>query len=331
MKTYSIEQAILHITYVCSHHCPMCYANAGNNKSSPSLNQLFRIVDRLSNIGVKDITLVGGDPAAYSDIVSLVQYIKSFGIRISVLSNTLDFLPQNDAVLEYIDVFEGTIHHSEQKKHDEFCGCFGAYAKLLSNLKFFSDHGKSVGLAINMIPFNYNVIYDLISNVVSKNIKVDHIIMQRIIQYGRAAGANQYELTKEMLDIILPQVEQAEKDFKLNIVFEDPLPLCSIETKYQKYMHPCEWGLSKVSVDYNGALSRCGTDVFHSFGNVFDDKVLETWNTNPKLREFREKKFLPAKCRSCPSLEKCGGGCPISRRPDEGFSLDYLAKLSAIC
>ena len=321
----NITQAILHITYVCTHHCPMCYANAGNNHRHPSIEQLYLVVDKLIDLGIKDITLVGGDPALYPDIALLVQYLKKNNIRLSILSNTLDFISSKDEIVDCIDVYEGTIHHCTKEKHDRFCGQNGAYDNLVENLKYFSDHNKSVGLAINLIPFNYNVIYDIISNIIALDINLDHIVLQRIIQFGRATDAQKYELSKLMIERILYQIEKAEKEFDLNIIFEDPIPMCSIEDKFRKYMHPCEWGITKVSVDYNGNLSRCGADVFHSFGSVFDDDIVEKWNNNTILKNFRNKNYLTNKCMTCKYVEKCGGGCPISRNPEKGFSVDYLA------
>lgn len=321
-----INQAIIHITYSCSHHCPMCYANANNKYEHPSVEQLYRIIDRLFSIGITDITLVGGDPAEYPDILKLVQYIKKYPIKISVLSNTLDFSPNNLSVLDYIDVYEGTIHHSEKTKHDMFCGCKGAYEKIINNFKFFSSNEKSIGLAINLIPFNYDVIYKLIKNVVNHNINVDHVVLQRIIQFGRAHGTDNYELSQEMVNSIMPQIAKAEKDFNLSIIFEDPLPICAVDKEYKKYMHPCDWGITKISVDYNGKLARCGADIYHSFGSVFDDDFFEKWNNSEELTAFRNKTHLPQKCIKCKDYYYCGGGCPISRNPENGFSLDYLAR-----
>lgn len=327
IKQYKLTQAIFHITYACEHHCPMCYANASSNYEHPPIIQLCDIVDKLEILGIRDITLVGGDPVLYPQIEELIYYIKKKNIRLSVLSNTLDFGLKRDAIVDYIDVYEGTIHHSNRERHDRFCGCNGAYDKLIENLRYFSLKGKSAGLALNLIPFNYDKIYDIVFNVVNQNVKLDHIILQRIIQFGRATDLSCYELTNEMVNKIMQQIGRIESDFDVNIIFEDPLPLCSVEKKYQKYMHPCDWGLTKVSVDYNGNLSRCGADVFHSFGSVFDDDILDKWNTDETLSDFRDKCYLPSKCISCSLFEKCGGGCPISRHPEKGFSLDYLAKV----
>lgn len=323
-----ISQAIMHITYACTHHCPMCYANANNNNEHPTLEQLCNIVDRLIRFGVSDITLVGGDPALYPNIIELTRYIKEKNIHVSILSNTLDFPITNDLILDYVDVYEGTIHHSSKAKHDMFCCCEGAFDKLVNNLKYFSSHKKSVGLAINIIPFNYNVIYDIVSKIIKQDVALDHIILQRIIQFGRAEGSYNYELSRDMIGIVMKQIELIEKEFGLNIIFEDPFPMCSIEKKYHKYMHPCEWGITKISVDYKGNLSRCGADVFHTFGSVFDSDIFEKWNQNDALNLFRNKKYLPSKCISCENIDRCGGGCPISRNPEKGFTVDYLSYIN---
>lgn len=321
-----IKQAILHITYACTHHCPMCYANAGNNISHPSINKLYRVADKLIGLGIKDITFVGGDPALYPEILDLARYIKSNEIHLSILSNTLEFNSNKYEILKYIDTFEGTIHHSISEKHDKFCGFPNAYTNLVNNLEFFSSNKKNVGVAINLIPFNYKVVYDMVSNIITKNINLDHVIFQRIIQFGRATGSYKYELSNEMINEIMDQVEKIENDFGVKIIFEDPLPMCSVEEKHIKYMHPCEWGITKVSVDFNGNISRCGADVFNSLGSVFDNDIITNWNTNDTLNIFRRKDYLPSKCISCKYINTCGGGCPISRNPKSGFSLDYLAK-----
>ncbi len=325
--TDKLKQAILHITYACTHHCPMCYANASSNEDHPAVEQLYRVVDKLVSFGINDITLVGGDPALYPNILELVQYIKTKNVRISILSNTLDFSGNNQKILEFVDVFEGTFHHSLKQKYDAFCQCKGAFDKLLENLSFFASHGKSIGIAVNLIPFNFDVVYDIVSNIINnKHISLDHIVLQRIIQFGRAVGSYNYELSTAMIETIMKQIEQAERDFGINVIFEDPLPVCSIDKKYKKYMHPCEWGITKVSVDFNGNLSRCGADVFHTFGSIFDDNIVDKWKTNESLALFRNKKYLPSTCLECEDFYICGGGCPISRNPEKGFSKDYLAQ-----
>ena len=321
-----ITQAILHITYVCSHHCPMCYANANTNIQHPKLEQLCKIVDKLIEDDVMDITLVGGDPAIYPDIVPLVHYCYQNGEMLSILSNTLDFGGKKEQVADKVQVFEGTIHHSSPLYHDNFCGVTGAYDNLIKNLKYFSDCKKSVGLAINIIPYNYEVLFDLVKNVIEQGVNIDHIILQRIIQFGRAIGSSEYEITCDMLNKALEQIERIELELGVRIIFEDPVPVCSIKEKFHRFMHPCEWGITKISLDYDGNISRCGTDVFHTIGSIFEQDIQKTLNENLSITQFREKGYLPIKCKQCDKFGICGGGCPISRAPEKGYTLDYLAQ-----
>ena len=325
-KQYKINQAAFHITYVCTHHCPMCYANAGNTLKHPSINKIYNVVNMLIKWGIYDISLVGGDPAIYPHIIELISYMHENKIKVSVLSNTLDFCGKKDLIVDKVDVVEGTIHHSLADQHDAFCQTDGAYDNLVNNLKYFSDHNKNIGIVMNLIPYNFDVFYQAIENIINKSINVNHIVVQRIIQFGRAKNTSQYEITPEIIYETMEQIERIEKDFKIKIVFEDPLPLCSIDDKYIKYMHPCEWGISKIAVDYNGNLSRCGADIFTHIGSIFNPDINKLWNNNQSLEDFRNKKYLPDTCLKCNKLKYCGGGCPISRNPEIGFSCDYLKR-----
>lgn len=84
--------------------------------------------------------------------------------------------------------------------------------------------------------------------------------------------------------------------------------------------------LPKISLDYDGNISRCGTDVFHTIGSIFEQDIQKTLNENLSITQFREKGYLPIKCKQCDKFGICGGGCPISRAPEKGYTLDYLAQ-----
>lgn len=326
LNSKKISQAIIHITYACSHECPMCYANAGKDNEQPEIHKLYGIIDKLVENDIRDITLVGGDPAEYPGIVPLANYCSRKDATVSILSNTLSFGGRREDVLNSISVYEGTIHHSLSHMHDMFCHHEGAFDLLVENLKFFSDHQKSIGLAINMIPYNYDVIYDIVKTVINRGVCLDHVIMQRIIPFGRAEGKNDFLLNKSMIGDILGQADQIEKDFSAKIIFEDPIPACNMDKKYIRFAHPCEWGYTKVSLDFEGNITRCGADVFHPIGNIFRDDINQIWKSNPSILEFREKRFLREKCKACNYFGVCGGGCPVSVNNGIKYSTDYMAQ-----
>lgn len=329
-EKYSLNTVAFHITYVCTHFCPMCYANEEGDfapqRKHPDVKQVKSVLKNLRDNGIENVSYVGGDPARYPHILETCQYAADLGFKQSILSNTLEFGDKAMEVAGYIDSFEGTIHNTTAELHDSFCKKPGAYSLLLSNLKFFSDLGKKIGITINLTPVTYNCVYTIVDNVLNAGIKINYVVFQRIIPFGRAAESKEYELNLQQLDIALKDVAKIA-DRGIEIIFEDPFPMCAVDKQYQKYMHPCEWGLTKVSVDYEGNLSRCGADPRCTLGNLYDAPLVEIWKNSDELCKFRKKEFLPEKCHLCPMIEQCGGACPISRSSKEFYSEDYMSLL----
>ena len=118
------NEAVLHITSCCSHHCPFCYyVDDSTRHFSQNYNILKAIINELGKYGCERILFVGGDPAEHPDIISLGRYAKALGMNTSILSNTLKFAPQYSwsDITTAFDNIEVTIHSSNSDKHNRFC------------------------------------------------------------------------------------------------------------------------------------------------------------------------------------------------------------------
>lgn len=328
---YHVNLAAFHITLVCSHKCSFCYATNDNIKRShPSFEKLKKVVDVLASARVKEITFLGGDPASYPRIVDLAKYATDSGIKTGILSNTLSF-PRNslEQVVKYIEVFETTIHDANPELHDKICGRKGAYRRVVNQLRIIADTGRKIGIAINITPVISNKIYQLVDRIANvEKVTLNHIIIQRIIPMGRAVRSFDYALTGELVEKALFEIRKVDKNFGIKVTIEDPFPLCilspEIKNYIKKYMNPCEWGFTKVAVDSNGNLSRCGADSRYRLGNIFKTPLLKIWNESEILKSFRNKSYLPGECQVCADLQKCGGGCSLSCEIEKDHGKDYL-------
>ena len=122
---YHVDTVAFHITNVCSHKCPFCYATdnvSARTKKHPPLEKAIKVVDALGAAKVKKIILLGGDPGAYPHAVELAKHcVEKYNIRVSILSNTLMFPNSSlEEAAKYISAFETTIHHADPKLHDQF-------------------------------------------------------------------------------------------------------------------------------------------------------------------------------------------------------------------
>jgi radical SAM protein with 4Fe4S-binding SPASM domain len=327
-KIVSVTSAAFHITYFCNHACPMCYANAGHtNNVHPPLEQLLKVVDKLAEANLKEISLVGGDPATYPSIGELCEYIHKKNIDISILSNTLSFENiSNEEITKYISAFEGTIHSHIPEEHDKLCRTTGAFENLVDNLRIFKSLGKRIGITLNITPETSANLFVIVNELINTHkVAIDYIVLQRIVPMGRAKNKTDFILFKPHIDDVMQSIKEIDEKLNVKINIEDPFPLCIIEEEYKKYMrHKCEWGWSKVTVNPDGKLSRCGADPRFLLGSLFDKPLLQIWNESEILKSFRSFSYLPGRCQICEEISHCGGGCPLSCGLQKDHDRDYL-------
>jgi len=59
----------------------------------------------------------------------------------------------------------------------------------------------------------------------------------------------------------------------------------------------------------NGDVYPCQS-YFESLGNILKDDWQRIWN-HPLAIRTRKREYVEPKCRDCPQLQICGGGCPL--------------------
>lgn len=272
---------------------------------------IIQIIEKLYRFGVSYICLVGGDPAEHPQIESIMEEIHNRGITVSIMSNTMKFSDPFRAS-KAIDNIDATIHGCNSTEHDSFCGCPGAYDLLTSNLKYFSDCGININLAVNVTPVTFDKAYTIVQGIINKGIKVNQLLTQRILPYGRASGTSCWNTTAEQVNFFFSQAQRAVHDFGIDVSVEDPYPFCCIDNQYHKFMHGCPEGRDRMAIGMHGEVFRCGAEPVSSNVNVLKCSMDYIWNESGVFDVFRMKKYLPSECIGCSLINTCQGGCPIS-------------------
>ncbi len=87
-----------------------------------------------------------------------------------------------------------------------------------------------------------------------------------------------------------------------------------------------------TAIEHNGDLYACDhfVDPEHKLGNILETPIQELANSSRQIKFGRDKhEGLTRKCRECPVLFICNGGCPKDRileSADGGPSLNYLCE-----
>jgi len=65
-----------------------------------------------------------------------------------------------------------------------------------------------------------------------------------------------------------------------------------------------------MAIEPDGTVIPCQSYTIAPLGNILKDSWKKIWN-HPICQKVRERKYVPEKCHECPSLNICGGGCPL--------------------
>lgn len=325
---FSIELVELMITNECTHSCPYCYANASQVKDYVKHASYFILEDIIQEFkrnNVITVALLGGDPVRHPQFDKIVKLIKSNGMRVSVMSNTMQVGCVED-IAPYIDNIDTTIHGWNSVKHDSFCGKAGAYELIIKNLVDFSKYNSSINIAINLIPQTYDSVFRITEAVIKKGVRVNGLLLQRILAYGRASCNDKWSLNYKQVNIALEQAMNLQQQYGIDVRVEDPYPFCYIDSRFHKYMHGCPEGKSRIAVSMDGYVSRCGADPNYSSLNLLEIPLSEIWNNTDLFKNFREKNYLLPGCKSCKYVDVCEGGCPICCEQCNACGSNYLKK-----
>jgi len=331
MKINQIPTVWLPLTYRCNNRCSWCYAKneAPKGRDLSDENEgLF--LDFLSDLNVRKIVLIGGEPTLYSNIFRLISEATNKNIRVGMVSNGRkladdDFCKKlGESGIYSITV---SLEGSNEKLHDEITGVKGSFRQSLNGLENIIKLGIPSSTETVMSRDNENDLGEIISLV------------------------EQYDLKQSAFSICGPCISDVENsDFSLTLnegakmfekvfkeaKYKDRLKLitsstiCSFDEEIYAEMKKTKAVSkgchiltgSRFVLEPNGDIIPCvhfaGLPIFNIFkekGIMSTQKFLEEYNSpEGPNQEFRKllKRYPSTKCRDDECWgEQCAGGCPV--------------------
>lgn len=113
-----------------------------------------------------------GDPAEYSHIQELVEYLNELGFRVPILSNTHNYKNTSiEKITPFVTSLEGTFHAPTAEEHNRFNRSLGSYEAMIENLKKYNtirSSEQSIGAVLNVMNYNYNYLFKIVENVLKQ-------------------------------------------------------------------------------------------------------------------------------------------------------------------
>jgi radical SAM protein with 4Fe4S-binding SPASM domain len=142
-------------TYACNCKCVFC----NRWKVSPkkveeelSYDEIISLIDQSYALGVRLITLSGGEPLIKKDILKAMRYARKKGMVTNITDNGTLINPENvNEILSSFDIIDISLDSMEEEMHDEIRGVKGTFSKALRSIKLLKENSKGTTIQVQSV------------------------------------------------------------------------------------------------------------------------------------------------------------------------------------
>ena len=300
------------LTHRCPLGCPYCSNPLVLDKRDDELEVATweRVFKEASALGVLQVHLSGGEPAARRDLVEIVKSARDAGLYSNLITSAVGLTPQTLRTLAEVglDHVQISIQDSDEASADHIAGYKGAFARKRALAMEVVKLG--LPLTINMVVHRANIaripaMVELSLSLGASRVEIAHV------QYYGWALQNRAALmpTREQVEQAVAEVERLRETLRGRIVIDAVVP-----GYYARFPKPCVggWGRRSLNVTPAGKVLPChAAEVIPDleFWNVREHSLGEIWRSSPAFLAFRGSDWMQEPCRSCALKDKDFGGC----------------------
>jgi PqqA peptide cyclase len=300
------------LTHRCPLGCPYCSNPLKLDLRADELDTATwaRVFREAAALGVLQVHLSGGEPAARRDLVEITAAARTAGLYANLITSAVGLTEKTlsalaDAGLDHVQI---SIQDSIEASADRIAGYDGAFAR--KRALAAQVVRLKLPLTVNAVIHRANIarVADLVELALSlgaSRVEIAHV------QYYGWALENRATLmpTPEQVERAVGEVEKLRAKHHGRIVIDAVVP-----DYYAKYPKPCVggWGRRSLNVTPAGRVLPCHaaeTIPGLEFWSVRDHSLADIWASSPAFRAFRGTDWMQEPCASCPRRDEDFGGC----------------------
>jgi radical SAM protein with 4Fe4S-binding SPASM domain len=106
-----------------------------------------------------------------------------------------------------------------------------------------------------------------------------------------------------------------------NLIWYAPTPYCEFNpVNHGLGIRQCTACSINMAIEPDGTVIPCQS-CYTALGNILSSDWARIWN-HKLCKEFRNRDYVPKKCKKCDLLDLCGGGCPLSIKHGDYLCID---------
>jgi radical SAM protein with 4Fe4S-binding SPASM domain len=302
----------LALTFRCQNNCVHCYAGGPHETPELAASQWKEIIDRLQHLGVFILTFTGGEPTLRDDLPELLLHSQNKGMVTGLVTNGRKLKDKNYVkTLEKsgLDFVQVTLESHAAKIHDSITAAKGSWKETVAGIKNAVLSQIYVTTNTTLSKHNASGFLDTIDFL--KKLGVDAFGCNSLIYSGKASRiSDEFALPLEALNELLPKIRDRASQLNLKFLWYTPTQYCRLDpVKLGLGVKSCSAANITACIGPNGDVYPCQS-YFESLGNMLKDDWQKIWS-NPLASSIRKREYAEPKCKDCPQLQVCGGGCPL--------------------
>jgi len=317
---YRPVAAALEITLRCNMSCIHCGSDADHRERPGHLDydEWLGVIDELKKLGVRHITLSGGEPFLYPRWRDLVRYIKDRRTHVNFISNGYcvtedDMRFMKSAGVEHV----GVSLDGDEKTHDLIRRMPGSFRRVVGLFRLGRKYGVPVYPATSVNKVNLGVLEEVLRVVLDEEVKIWQV--QIVNSFGRAGRMReQMLLDPDQYVAVCDSILRWQKELgeRLRIMPADSVGYChpvtdAILGDYE--WQGCNAGMQVLGIQADGTVLGCLSLQDKSFaaGNVRQRPLSEIWRDDSAFAYTRraDASRLTGACRTCEGAANCKAGC----------------------
>jgi radical SAM protein with 4Fe4S-binding SPASM domain len=313
------------ITLRCDLACRHCGSRAGHARPDElTTEEALDVIAQLKDMGVPEVTLIGGEAYLRDDWTVLARAIRDAGMSLSMVTGGRGMTAERaslarEAGFQTVSLsFEGL-----EATHDRLRGVRGTFHNALAAL----DNLRAAGIPVSA---NTQIGRAGMTEVEAlTEVLMDHGIHSWqpsfTVPLGRAADDPDLLLEPYQMLEVMPMIARVAERMKARRVtlwpgndvgYFGPYESLLRGSMPQGHMGSCGAGRAILGIEANGDLKGCLSLPSKDYvgGNVRDHRIVDIWERANALRFTRSRSVdeLWGYCRDCYYNDVCFGGCTMT-------------------
>jgi len=323
------------LTGKCNLHCDYCfYAHEMHDRPDLSLQEWLTFFDELGRLGVRTLTLSGGEVFVRKELFELLDYIIDKRMRYSILSNgtlitekILSLFEQNKR-RQRLNSIQVSIDGSCPEVHDKSRG-EGCFRRAIHGLRLLKEAGFPVTSRVTVNRHNVDDL-DNIAVLLLEDVGLSGFGTNDAMPMGAGcdnqAGISLLPQQQVQAMIILNRLEKQYS----GRISATAGPLAKWKTYKEMegarageekskswrmgFLTACGCIFGKLAVHHDGVISPCNMLAGLELGRINRDSIKTIWKTHPILQALKDRRQISMEkvpgCEDCEWAPYCNGSCP---------------------